>query len=89
VSARGGDFQRAFDMLLAFDIVEIGWIARVLIEDFFQIDRAARKSAASTQLATLRGPSAMRLRAANSPIVSRVAAAPGVARGHVPREPPR
>ena len=37
VTAGGGDFEGAFDMLLAFDIVEVGVVLRVLTEQIVEI----------------------------------------------------
>ena len=37
VTAGGGDFEGAFDVLLAFDVVEVGIVLRVLAEQIVEI----------------------------------------------------
>ncbi len=38
MAAGGGDFESALDVLLPFDVVEVGVVLRVLIEQFVEVD---------------------------------------------------
>ena len=42
VTAGGGDFERAFDVLLSFDIVEVRIVLRMLTEQIFEVHMRAR-----------------------------------------------
>jgi hypothetical protein len=49
VTAGGGDFESAFHVLLAFHIVEVGAVLRVLIEQVVEIGRGDRQRLGAVQ----------------------------------------
>src|SRR6266508_910001 len=39
MAAGGSDFQSSLDMLLAFDVIEVSVVLRVLVKEIFEVDR--------------------------------------------------